>query len=96
MITRFRSLLMLVAILVAAPRPLAIDSQSAQSPAPPSTGVITGTVLDGSGQPVVGMRVQAIGRLKKWSGPYYEVSIGRPDETDDRGRFRLHSLPSGR
>lgn len=47
------------------------------------------------GQPVVGARVQAVVRLKKWAGPYYEVPAGRPDESDDRGQFRLHSLPPG-
>ena len=56
---------------------------------------ISGYVTDESGQPLVGARVQAVGRLKKWSGPYYEIPAGRPGESDDRGQFRLHSLPPG-
>ena len=74
-----------------------IASQLAQAPAPPSPtpGVITGVVTDDAGKPVVGAVVQAIVRRKRWAGPYYETKVGRPDETDDRGQFRLHSLPPG-
>ena len=39
--------------------------------------------------------VQAIVRRKRWAGPFYETQVGRPDESDDRGQFRLHSLPPG-
>ena len=67
----------------------------AQQPPAAQTGVITGTVRDESGQPVVGAHVQAIIRGKRWAGPYYETPAGRPDESDDRGQFRLHSLPPG-
>ena len=72
-----------------------VRAQSAQSPPPSSTGVIAGHVTDESGQPLIGARLQAVGRLKKWAGPYYELPTGRPDESDDRGEFRLHSLPPG-
>lgn len=72
-----------------------LRTESDQLPARASGGVITGHITDESGQPVVGARVQAVGRLKKWMGPYYEIPTGRPDESDDRGHFRLHSLPPG-
>jgi hypothetical protein len=72
-----------------------VASQVPQAPASSSPGVITGTVRDESGTPVVGAVVQAIVRRKKWLGPYYEAPVGRPDESDDRGQFRLHSLPPG-
>jgi hypothetical protein len=70
-----------------------------QSPIPqPATtpaGAIIGTVTDEYGKPVVGARVQAVGRKKKWAGGYYEIPTGPPDDSDDRGQFRLHSLPPG-
>jgi Carboxypeptidase regulatory-like domain len=71
------------------------ELQVAQAPASPAPGVITGIVRDESGTPVVGAVVQAIVRRKRWAGPYYETPVGRPDESDDRGQFRLHSLPPG-
>jgi hypothetical protein len=70
-----------------------VTTHSAQAPVTPSPGVITGIVRDESGTPVVGAVVQAVVRRKKWAGPYYETPVGRPDESDDRGQFRLHSLP---
>jgi hypothetical protein len=73
----------------------AIEVRAVQRSATP-TGVITGIVTDASGTPIVSARVQAVGRAKKWAGPYYEIPTGRPDESDDRGQFRLHSLPPGR
>jgi hypothetical protein len=63
--------------------------------APTGSGVITGVVRDESGQPIEGARVSAAYRAKRWNGPYRAVAIGRPDLTDDRGMFRLHSLPAG-
>jgi Carboxypeptidase regulatory-like domain len=64
-------------------------------PATTPAGAIIGTVTDESGKPVVGARVQAVGRKKKWAGGYYEIPTGPPDDSDDRGQFRLHSLPPG-
>jgi hypothetical protein len=69
--------------------------RAAQAPVT-ATGVLTGVVTDESGNPLVGARVQAVGRRKKWAGPYYESPVGNVDESDDRGQFRLHSLPPGR
>ncbi|HKY20371.1 MAG TPA: carboxypeptidase-like regulatory domain-containing protein [Vicinamibacterales bacterium] len=69
--------------------------QSPSEPAPSPAGVITGTVTDGGGKPVVGAKVQAAVRFKRWVGAYYEIAVGPTDDTDDRGRFRLHSLPRG-
>lgn len=59
------------------------------------TGVITGVVRDQRGQVVEGARVSAASRAKRWNGPYRAVAIGVSDDTDDRGMFRLHSLPPG-
>ena len=73
----------------------AIETHAVQTPAA-ATGVLTGVVTDASGRPIVGARVQAVGRAKKWAGPYYEIPAGNQDESDDRGQFRLHSLPPGR
>ncbi len=70
-----------------------VAAYGAQATATPPPGVITGIVRDESGTPVVGAVVQAVMRRKKWAGAYYETPIGRPDESNDRGQFRLHSLP---
>jgi carboxypeptidase family protein len=72
-----------------------IVAHAAQAPQARPTGVIVGTVTDATGQPLVGARVQAVLRRKRWAGPYYETPVGSPDDSDDRGQFRLHSLPSG-
>lgn len=72
-----------------------VGFQSPSEPVAAPAGVITGTVTDGSGKPVVGARVRAAARFKRWIGPYYEIAVGPTDDTDDRGRFRLHSLPRG-
>src|SRR5215510_1654707 len=88
--------LLLVGVLACWMVQRAVGFQAASVPSPsPSTGVITGRVVDENGQPAVGFRVQAVIRRKKWNGPYYETAVGRPDEADDRGEFRLHSLPPG-
>jgi hypothetical protein len=72
-----------------------VGFQSTSGPVPATAGAITGTVTDAGGKPVVGARVQAVARFKRWVGAYYEIAVGPADDTDDRGRFRLHSLPQG-
>lgn len=57
-------------------------------------GVIAGKVLDEDGEPLRGVRIQAIG-IWYWRGTRRWV----PDSsasTDDRGQFRLIDLPPGR
>jgi Carboxypeptidase regulatory-like domain len=85
----------LICLLVVAELEPGIGRPSAQVSSIRSAGVIVGIVTNESGQPVVGARVQAIGRKKKWAGDYYEIPTGALDDSDDRGHFRLHSLPPG-
>ena len=68
---------------------------SAQVPNAATSGVITGIVTDLSGQPLVWAEVSAGRRLKRWNGPWFEMARAGEDQTDDRGQFRLHSLPPG-
>ena len=87
--------LLFIGVVVLAGYASVVASQVTPAPATPASGVITGIVRDESGTPVVGATVQALVRRKRWAGPYYETLVGRPDESDDRGQFRLHSLPPG-
>jgi Carboxypeptidase regulatory-like domain len=58
-------------------------------------GVITGTVTDSAGEPVVGVQVIAI-LLRDLEGhPTQGMGSGIPRYTDDRGVYRLFSLPAG-
>ena len=56
--------------------------------------VITGSVLDEAGEPVIGARVQAYRRVVSRFG---QLSYDSPDSvsTDDRGRYRLSMLDPG-
>jgi hypothetical protein len=74
---------------------IVIAASMLHAQAPAGSAVITGVVRDESGQPIEGARVSAATRAKRWNGPYRATAIGRSDETDDRGMFRLHSLPGG-
>ncbi|HEY0077512.1 MAG TPA: carboxypeptidase-like regulatory domain-containing protein [Pyrinomonadaceae bacterium] len=60
-------------------------------------GVITGTVTDENGEPLVAARVRAVylhdldGRAHPASGQFY----GLERQTDDRGVYRIYGLPPG-
>ncbi len=56
--------------------------------------VITGTVVDEAGEPVIGASVRAYRRVVSRFG---QLSYDAPDSvtTDDRGRYRLHMLDPG-
>ncbi len=58
-------------------------------------GVITGTVTNQTGEPVVGVRVRArlIRDNELLPGPYAQIS--RERTTDDRGVYRIYGLPAG-
>jgi hypothetical protein len=57
------------------------------------TAVITGTVTDDSGEPVVGAQVRASRRVAVAGRTRY--NYGASATTDDRGAFRLSGLPPG-
>jgi protocatechuate 3,4-dioxygenase beta subunit len=59
-------------------------------------GVITGTVTNSSGDPVIGVRVRAT-RIRDSKGqtprlPYFNL---QEQSTDDRGSYRIYGLPPG-
>ena len=58
-------------------------------------GAIAGSVLDETGEPVVGVSVRAYRRVFTSGRPRLTPASGRADETDDRGRYRLHTLLPG-
>ena len=60
----------------------------------PRGGVMTGRVLDETGQPAVGVSVAAR-RYQYTSGRWSLVRVGTGDSTDDRGYYRLFGLPPG-
>jgi hypothetical protein len=59
-------------------------------------GVMTGTVRDANGEPVVGVSVRAV-RLRDAMGRTLQrsFSYSQPRMTDDRGIYRLYGLPAG-
>jgi hypothetical protein len=57
-------------------------------------GVIYGRVLDQTGEPLIGTRVQAL-RSRSSGGQRRLQSVGAPDITDDIGSFRIYGLPPG-
>ena len=59
----------------------------------PRTGVLTGTITDEFGDPIMGVQVRAWRFVKK-SGERTPVSAGS-DTTDDRGVYRIASLLPG-
>ena len=59
----------------------------------PRGGVISGTVVDDGGEPLLHASVQALRRTMAGGTRRYQSSIGT--NTDDRGMYRLHSLEPG-
>ena len=60
----------------------------------PRAGAITGRVVDQTGEPVLGARVQAL-RRRMVDGQRGLQSAGVTDTTDDTGSFRVYGLPPG-
>jgi hypothetical protein len=58
-------------------------------------GVITGTVTDMSGEPVVGIRVSAVPHRDSEGRTALGLGAGFPAYTDDRGIYRLFGLSPG-
>jgi hypothetical protein len=57
-------------------------------------GVVTGTVADGQGQPLVSLNVRAM-RVRDLDGGPSPESSGSEDRTDDRGVYRIYGLRPG-
>lgn len=57
-------------------------------------GAIFGRVLDASGDPSVGTRVQVM-RVRTDEGRRRLLTVGAGDQTDDTGAFRVYGLPPG-
>ena len=60
-----------------------------------SGGVITGTVTDRDGNPIVGITVAAV-RVRESGDTNSVFGYGRPRQTDDRGIYRLYGLSPGK
>jgi protocatechuate 3,4-dioxygenase beta subunit len=58
------------------------------------SAVITGTVVDASGEPVVGVQVRAL-RRSYVAGRRTVAAFGQTTQTDDRGMYRLSNLQPG-
>jgi Carboxypeptidase regulatory-like domain len=58
-------------------------------------GVVTGTVTNSAGEPVVGICVSAIPRRDLEGRAIQALAAGLPRYTDDRGVYRLFSVPPG-
>ena len=59
-------------------------------------GVITGTVSNAAGEPVIGVRVRAVMvRNAKGEAPRFGGAAALERNTDDRGVYRLFGLPAG-
>jgi hypothetical protein len=57
-------------------------------------GIVSGTIVDGAGEPLQGVRVRAL-RLRSDNGQFVATATGWDRSTDERGRYRLFGLPSG-
>jgi hypothetical protein len=60
----------------------------------PRAGAITGRVVDSAGEPVLGVRVQAL-RRRMVDGVRGLQAVGTGDTTDDTGAYRVYGLPPG-
>ena len=60
----------------------------------PRAGAITGRIVDRTGEPVMGARVQAL-RRRMVDGQRGLQAAGVADTTDDTGSYRVHGLPPG-
>jgi hypothetical protein len=60
----------------------------------PPAGAIEGRVVDDEGEPVVEATVSAM-RIQYQDGERRLGPTGRPDQTDDRGHYRLYGLSAG-
>jgi hypothetical protein len=60
----------------------------------PRGGVITGRVVDESGEPVTDMTVTAL-VSRRMGGQRRLAPVNRPFSTNDLGQYRLHGLPPG-
>ena len=58
-------------------------------------GVITGTVTNAAGEPIVGIRVRALRVLRLRNGRRLPNGETRERETDDRGVYRIYGLAPG-
>ena len=58
-------------------------------------GVVTGTVRNQTGEPVVGVNVRALMVNSAGSLPFPYIPFGSTDRTDDRGIYRIYGLPEG-
>ena len=60
----------------------------------PRAGAITGRIVDRTGEPVMGVRVQAL-RRRMVEGVRGLQATGAADTTDDQGSYRVYGLPPG-
>jgi hypothetical protein len=60
----------------------------------PRAGAITGRIVDRTGEPVMGVRVQAL-RRRMVDGLRGLQATGAADTTDDQGSYRVYGLPPG-
>lgn len=60
----------------------------------PRAGAITGRIVDRTGEPVMGARVQAM-RRRMIDGQRGLQAVGVADTTDDTGSYRVYGLPPG-
>ncbi len=73
---------------------LSLGERAAADVALLRAGVVAGRVLDRFGEPIAGVRVQAL-RSRMVDGRRRLQSVGAGDETDDNGSFRVYGLSPG-